>query len=320
MLKILVTGANGFVGRHVCEHFVQHGYFVRAAVRSKAALDSKISYHESVVVGEIDSGTDWLQAVNGIDIIVHLAARVHKLNDDSYNPLQDYRRVNVDGTVNLVNTAIKSKVKKVIFLSSIKVNGEATQLNHPFTEKDYPKPQDAYGLSKFEAEQKLHQLAEKHKVDLAIIRPPLIYGPGVGANFLKLVNLVKKIRLLPFGLVKNKRSLLYVGNLCDALVKVIDYSDTLNDVFLVCDSNAVSLRSLVCMISKVLHRRILLLPFPCCVLNYIFKLLGKSAESNRLLGSLEIDSSHIQTKLDWRPKFTVEEGLRSMLTGLYSAE
>jgi len=316
MKKILVTGANGFVGKHLCHVLLEQGYLVRAAVRSESSKSSSRGlttesreFFEYCVVGDIDSQTNWDKALDGVDIVIHLAARVHVMNDQVKDPLAEFRKVNVEGTKKLAESAAAFGIKRFIYLSSIKVNGESTD-THPFTENDLPKPQDSYGISKLEAEQVLHNIKALQAV---ILRPTLVYGLGVRANFLKLIQLVKKGLPLPLASVKNRRSMVYVGNLVSAIIACLDHPKAARQTFLVSDGEDLSTPGLIHKIAEALKITPKLFPCPPKLLKWAVKLTGKSKLIDRLLDSLQVDSSKIQNELDWRPPYSVGEGLKEMI-------
>lgn len=305
-MKILVTGANGFVGQALCKRLLDSGLHVRGAVRREnAALPHGV---EPAIVGDIDGNTDWSGALRGIDCITHLAARVHVMHETSLDPLTEFRRVNVAGTQHLANSAANSGVKRLVYVSSIKVNGEAT-LDAPFSEKDEPNPQDPYGISKWEAEQALQRISQSTCLEIAIVRPPLVYGPGVGGNFVRMLGWIKKGIPLPFASINNRRSMIYVENLADALVLCATHPDAKNETFLVSDGKCISTPDLIRMLSQRMGRKSGIFPFPVTLLQLLGNLTGKSAEIERLTGSLEIDPSKIRDKFDWKPPHSLEDGL-----------
>jgi nucleoside-diphosphate-sugar epimerase len=213
----LVTGANGFVGRALCGVLVQHGHFVKGAVR--CSVVTKNSKTSQVVVGEINSQTDWTVALTGIEVVIHLAARVHVMQETSTDPLRDFRCTNVLGTEQLARVAAANGVKRFVYVSSIKVNGEETIGDHRYSEIDAASPQDPYGVSKWEAEQALHRVALETGMEIVIVRPPLVYGAGVKGNFALMLKVLIKSIPLPLASVSNLRSLVYIGNFVDALLQ-----------------------------------------------------------------------------------------------------
>lgn len=301
-MNVLVTGANGFVGRAVCAALRQTGHAVTPAVREAQGLT------QEQVIGEIDAQTDWRAALAGMDCVLHLAARVHVMRDTTTNPLAQYRVVNVDGTLNLARQAAAAGVRRFVFVSSVKVNGEERAA--AYTEADTPMPEDAYALSKWEAEQGLRQIAAATGLEVVILRPPLVYGPGVGANFLALMHAVARGIPLPLGAIDNRRSLIFVGNLADAILCCLEHPAAAGKTFLVSDGEDVSTPALVRRMAAALGRPARLVALPVPVLRAIATLAGKSALVTRLTDSLTIDGTAIRHTLGWSPPFTLDEGLR----------
>ncbi len=300
-MKVLVTGANGFVGGHLCRRLETAGVTVVRAVRSLEP--------GSIAVGSIDGQTDWAGALPGVDAVVHLAARVHVLKDASIDPLAEFLTVNVDGTLNLARQAAQAGVNRFIFISSIAVHG-LTSGNHPFTSRDVPNPHDAYGLSKYEAEQGLKQISAKTGLPCVIIRPPLVYGPGVGANFLRLMKLAGSGFPLPLGAVHNHRNPVFVGNLCDLIFQCLENPAAAGQTFLVSDGEDISTPELLRLLAKGMGKKVRLFPMPGSVFRLIGRLAGRSGDVSRLCGSLQVDIEHTRKTLGWQPPFTLEQGLR----------
>jgi UDP-glucose 4-epimerase len=261
-----------------------------------------------VVVGNIHGDTDWTLALQGCKMVVHLAARVHVMRDAVADPLAEFRTVNVDGTLNLARQAAACGVQRFLFLSSIKVNGEGRDT--PYCEVDVPVPEDAYARSKWEAEQGLRQIAARTGMEVVILRPPLVYGPGVDANFRRLLRLIAVFRVLPFGRVDNRRSLLFIGNLTDAIRVCLEHAAAANRTFLVADAEAVSTPELARRLAQEMGLKMYLLPVPQQWFGIVGRLLGKGREVSRLLGSLCVDSRVIRTELSWTQPFSLDEGLR----------
>ena len=301
-MKILVTGATGFVGRAVLARLAASGYATMPAVRSSAGLP------EEQLIGELDSDTNWTVALNGVDAVVHLAARVHVMHDGENFPHEAFHRVNALGTVRLAEQAAAAGVKRLVFLSSIKVNGEGSPV--PYRETDIPAPQDPYAISKWEAEQGLHDIAARTGLEVVILRPPLVYGAGVKANFRRLMEAVRKGIPLPFGSIENSRSLLYLGNLVDAIRACIEHPAAANKTYLISDGEDVSTPDLVRRLARAMNRPARLLPVPPALLSAAGTLLGKRDQVARLLGSLTLDSSAIRRDLGWTPPYTLDDGLR----------
>lgn len=310
-MNILVTGASGFVGRAVCNEANLRNLLVVGATRYKTTLSANV---RTIEVGEINERTNWQYALTDCNAVVHLAARVHVMQDTSYDPLAEFRQVNVEGTVNLAKQAIKAGVKRFIFVSSIKVNGENTATALSFTDADVPNPEDAYGISKYEAEMALLAISEETGLEVVIIRPPLIYGQGVKANFKSLIKLAQLNIPLPFGNITNKRSLIYIENLIDFIVLCINHPFAANQTFLVSDDDDVSTTQLIKYIKEASGKRPLLIPVPQNWLRFVFKLIGKSSLSDRLLGNLQVDITKAKTLLNWKPPYSVKEGIEKTVS------
>jgi len=308
-LKVLVTGATGFVGVALVSRLVNSGRLgVRAAVRRESS--ALFAGAEQVVTGDLAPNANWQQALVGVDAVVHLAARVHVMHDDPSDPLAEFRRVNADGTLSLARQAAAAGVRRFIFLSSIKVNGESTLLGHAFTAGDVPVPQDPYGISKHEAELGLRQLAAETGMEMVIIRPPLVYGPGVKANFLNMMHWLHKGVPLPFGAIHNRRSLVALDNLVDLIIACLDRPAAANQTFLVSDGEDLSTTELLRRMALALNVPARLLPVPQKLLQASFSTFGKCGLTRRLCGSLQVDIAKTCTMLDWKPPITVDEGLR----------
>lgn len=308
MTTILVTGANGFVGHALCAELVRRGVKVRGAVRSLAHLLDPIG--EPVEIGDINAATDWSGMFAGIDAVIHLAARVHLMHDDAVDPLAEFRKVNVEGTLNLAKQAAKAGVRRFIFISSIKVNGESTQSGKPYTADDRPAPVDPYAISKHEAEVALRQIADETGMEVVIIRPSLVYGPGVKANFLNMMHWLNKGIPLPLGAVNNKRSLVALDNLLDLIMTCIDHPSAANQTFLVSDGEDISTTELLERMATALGKPARLLPVPMDLLQLGATLLGKRAFYQRLCGSLQVDMGKTRDLLDWAPPVSVDEALQ----------
>ena len=307
-MKCLVTGANGFVGRSFCAALSRFGHEVRGAVRS---VNDQIDCVELVVVGSISAETGWSAALHGVDVLVHLAARVHVMHDTASDPLAEFRAANVDTTLNLARQAAAAGVKRFVFISSVKVNGESTQPGQAFTEADPPDPQDAYGQSKYEAEQGLRQISAQTGMEVVIIRPPLVYGLGVKANFFALMRAVQRGWPLPLGAItQNRRSLVALDNLVDLIVTCITHPAAANQTFLVSDGEDLSTTDLLRRMGQALGKPARLLPVPPALLKLGAALLGKPELAQRLCGSLQVDISKTRELLGWVPPLSVDEGLR----------
>ena len=306
-MNILITGANGFIGRALCKRLLADGYQVRETVRSAAQMTALPSGVEGAMVGNIGLETDWSEALDGIDGIVHLAARVHVMRESAADPLAVFRQVNVEGTKCLAIAAANAGVKRFVYISSVKVNGESR--SDPYTEMDKPEPQDPYAVSKWEAEQILAEISSATGIEIVIIRPPLVYGPNVRANFLRLLRWVNKGVPLPLGMVDNRRSLVSLDNLVDFLITCIEHPAAAGETFLVSDGEDLSTPALIRRIALSMNIPARLIPVPVCLLRLGGSLLGKKSEVDRLCGSLQVDISKAKSVLGWKPPLSVDEGL-----------
>jgi nucleoside-diphosphate-sugar epimerase len=305
--SVLVSGANGFVGRVLASTLTRRGYAAYFAVR---AANSRNQGNERVI-GAISGSTDWSAALRNVDVVIHLAARVHVMDDVSIDPLAEFRKVNVQGTENLARQAAKAGVKRFVFVSSIKVNGEQTVSGQKFSEDNVPAPSDAYGISKWEAEQALHQISRETGLEVVILRLPLVYGPGVKGNFIQMMKAVSAGIPLPLASVRNSRSLVYLGNLVDALIACATHPAAAGQTYLISDGEDVSTPELLRRLAGALGVPARLFPFPPSLLKFAGMLTGKSAQVDRLLGSLQVDSSKIRQELGWQPPFSMAQGLKA---------
>lgn len=304
-MNLLVTGATGFVGRSLCAEAAMRGHGVRRAVRAAtvAAGDR--------VVGDIDVRTDWHAALRGVDVVIHLAARVHVMHETDADPLAAFRAVNAAGTENLARQAVAEGVKRLVYVSSIKVNGESTAAGQAFREDDTPHPQDPYGFSKWEAEQGLHRIAAETGLEVVIVRPPLVYGLGVKGNFAQMLHVLQRGIPLPLASVHNRRSLLYLGNLVDALLLCAKHPAAVGRTYLVSDGEDVSTADLLRWLGEALGRPARLFPCPSGLLMGVAAISGRRGQAERLLGSLRIDDARIRHELGWCPPYTLQHGLQA---------
>jgi len=312
-MRVLLTGASGFVGQAVLDRLlIDAGHQVVAGYR--CVLSAQREGVEYCLTPTLGPEADWHSALVGIDAVIHCAARVHVMDDSSADPLAEFRRVNVDGTLALARQAVLAGVRRFIFLSSIKVNGEGTPLGQPYCIDDTPAPQDPYGISKLEAEQALLALAEETAMEVVIIRPVLVYGPGVKANFRSMMNWLSKGVPLPLGAIANKRSLVALDNLVDLIVTCVDHPKAANQTFLISDGEDLSTTELLQRMGLALGKPARLLPVPAALLEAGAMLFGKRAIAQRLCGSLQVDISKTRELLDWAPPVSVDEALAKTAT------
>ncbi|HEC53450.1 hypothetical protein LCGC14_0323980 [marine sediment metagenome] len=305
MTKIILTGANGFVGSRLLAQLEQRSEFkVVGLCRVRSAQANATTLH---AVGDLEQA-DLSAFLTGVDVFIHAAARAHILKDEVVDPLAEYRRVNVEGALGLARQAVTARVKRFIFISSIGVNGNVN--TRPFSADDQPGPAEPYAQSKWEAEQGLMQIAAESGMDVVIIRPPLVYGPGAPGNFGSLVRWISKGVPLPLGAIHNKRSLVGIDNLVDLITRCIDHPAASNQVFIAGDGKDLSTTELLRGVGKAMGKHARLIPVPAGLLQFGATMLGKKDMAQRLLGSLQVDIGKTRSLLDWAPPITVEEGLR----------
>lgn len=316
-MRVLVTGASGFVGRAVIARLAGNvDTSLRGAYRTLPVPPPETL--EPVLTGDLGPKTDWRSAVDGVDVVIHCAARVHVMHDTEVDPLAAFRRANVEGTLQLARCARDAGCRRFVFVSSIKVNGESTQPGQPFTEATPPAPADPYGISKLEAEQALFALGAESGLEIVAIRPPLVYGPGVKANFLAMMRAVERGIPLPLGAIDNRRSLVAVDNLADLIAHCARHPAAANEVFLSSDGEDVSTTDLLRRIGHALGRPARLIPVPATLIRAGAALCGRKAMADRLCGSLQVDTGKARTLLGWTPPLTLGEGLRRAAVGLPS--
>lgn len=302
----LVTGAAGFVGRSLCDEMFHRGHQFRAVLRSHGQLSAN---GQTVTIGDIDAGTNWADALRGVDTVIHLAARVHVMKDKAADPLEEFLKVNLYGTSNLARQAAAAGVKRLVYVSTIKVNGETTDAQ-PFAETDEPDPQDPYAVSKFQAERALQRIAQDTGLEVVIVRPPLVYGPGVKGNFFSLLAAIDKGVPLPLAGAHNARSLLYVGNLVDALIACARHPAAAGQTYLVSDGEDISTAMLVEKIARALGRSNRSFYFPPGLLRTVANVSGRGEQIDRLFGSLRVSDQKLRDELGWAPPYSMEQGLR----------
>ena len=322
MKKILITGTSGFIAQSLCKTLSKSGRPVRGAARSINSLSANTDI-EYVSVGDISLKKNWKDTLVDVDCVIHCAGRTHVMNETKTDTLKIYRSVNVDGTKQLAEQAAKAEVKRLIFLSSIKVNGESTNIDNDiisnnqkkniFTNNDIPNPEDSYAISKLEAEKVLWEISAKTNLEVVVVRLPLVYGYGVKGNMARLMKLINSGIPLPFSLIKNQRSLIGIDNLVDVLIRCVDHPEASGKTFLVSDGEDLSTPDLLRHVASSMERSTRLFPFPISLLKLFGFAIGKSSEINRLTNSLQVDISFTRKILNWSPPLTVQEGIRRMV-------
>lgn len=306
--RVLITGADGFVGKALCAEMFSRGWKVRASVRSREKIKSLPEEIQIVETGSIGPDTGWIHALDNVDLVVHLAGRVHVMKDSSSDPLSEYRIVNTAGTEKLARSAASSGVRRFIFMSTVKVNGEGREVQ--YCEDDIPGPLDPYGISKWEAEKIIKAIANETGMETVIIRTPMVYGPEVKANFLKLLKAVDRGIPMPVASVNNRRSIIYLGNLVDSIIACINHPGAAGQTYFVSDGEDVSTPELIRQIAEALGKPARLFQLPLFILRLAGGITGKSQAMDRLTGSLAVDSSKIRKELGWNPPFTLARGLK----------
>lgn len=306
--KILVTGANGFIGSAMFRRLASRGVPVRGVVRDPAAMSTIPGLDDLAAVGSMGAGVDWQPVLKDVKVVLHLAARAHIMKDTVKDPLAAFRLVNTEGAVKLARQASECGVRRLVFVSTIKVNGETSGPDNPFTPHDIPRPSDPYAISKQEAENALWEISTRSGMEVVVVRPPLVYGPGVKGNFLRLLSWVDRGTPLPLGAVDNRRSLIGLGNLVDFLERCIGHPDAAGETFLVSDGHDLSTPGIIELMARSFGKKPRLAKIPVPVLQTLARVAGKSKEWDRLCGSLVVDSTHARRKLDWEPPVSVQTG------------
>jgi nucleoside-diphosphate-sugar epimerase len=300
-MKVLLTGATGFVGSQLLDSLIINQIEVVATCRTAAANSANQRVHAK----PLEADTDWSEVLSGVTHVIHCAARAHVMDENEADPLSIYRQVNTEATLNLAEQAAKAGVKRFIFLSSIGVNGFTN--TKPFSEKSVEAPHNEYALSKFEAEQGLRKIAKQTGMEVVIIRPPLVYGPGVKANFASLISLVVKQVPLPLKSLRNQRSFIGIDNLVDFIKLCLTHPKAANQTFLISDDRDVSTPELISIIAQAFNKKSRLFWFPMPLLKFALMSIGKSKQFERLAGSLTVDISKAKTLLNWKPVRTMEQ-------------
>lgn len=305
---VLITGASGFVGQALTAHMLELGYHLVCPTRQP--LNTQHANMQNPLIPGMDAQTDWTDHLHQAGAVIHCAARVHVMHETAGDPLSLFRALNVDASVNLAKQAAAAGVKHFIYLSSVKVNGERSTPGHPLSEEDIAATHDPYGMSKYEAERALLALAKKTSMAITIVRPPLIYGPGVKANFRSMMQAVKRRIPLPLASISNQRSLLYIGNLTHFLTHCLYHPQAKNAVFQVSDNEDLSTPALLRACAHALQVNPRLFAFPPGWLHLMARILGRRAIADRLCGSLQVDIGKARRQLGWEPPFTVAQGLQ----------
>lgn len=303
-MKVLVTGASGFVGKALVAALEARGANVVQAVRQPSGERNE------VIVGGINAGTDWHNALQDCDLVFHLAGLAHKINETTLDTFAEYKKINVIATGNLARQAAALGVKRMVYVSSIKVNGEVTAVNEAYSETDAPAPLDCYGKSKLMAEHLLDNIARETQLEVVIVRSPLVYGPGVKGNLMQMLHVLKKGVPLPLASIHNRRSLIYVGNLADALILCATHPRAANRTWLVSDGQDISVPDLLRVLGDIIRHPARLFPCPLGVLEFAARVIGCTEQLGKITRSLCVDCSRIRNELGWMPPFSVHEGLK----------
>lgn len=312
--KILITGSNGFLGQYLCQFLAEQNYLVLAQTRKAQTF----SYPNIININfDLNDSLDNID-LSKVEVIIHCAGRAHVMNETAASPLEAYRQTNVQGTLNLAKKAVQSGVKRFIYLSSIKVNGEQTTIQ-PFKPSDVVNPEDPYGLSKYEAEQALLDLSKETGLEVVIIRPVLIYGPNVKANFKSMVGLASKKLPLPIGCLDNKRSMVSIYNLADLIYTCMSHPKANREIFLASDQEDISVKQLFEKLAYYQNNKLIMLPVPKSLINFLASLVGKKAVASRLCSELVVDGSKNTQLLDWTAPYTVDASLEKMFNSSHSA-
>ncbi|OUR72752.1 UDP-glucose 4-epimerase [Methylophaga sp. 41_12_T18] len=304
-MKLFLTGLNSFLSQSLIRRLGDTEHSVSGSIRPFSTFKNNII--ENITQNELLPDENWSEAILGVDVVIHTAARAHILHEIAADPLKEYRNINTASTLHLAKQAAEAGASRFIFISSIGVNGNSNTL--PFKELDKPAPQEPYAISKYEAEQGLLKIAEETGMEVVIIRPPLVYGPGVKANFLSMIKWVERGIPLPFGAINNQRSLVALDNLVDFIIHCIDHPKAANEIFLISDDEDVSTTQLLRKVALALGKRSMLIPIPVSWMKFVAKRLGKQAVTERLFSSLQVDSSKARDLLGWQPVTTMDEQL-----------
>ena len=299
-MLVAITGSNGFIGDYLCKYLINFGYKIRRIQRKKGK--------NVFLIKNLESNNDWKSILSGVDVVIHCASKVHSFQN-SKEANNNYESINVCATERIAKEAAKLNIKKLIFLSTVKVYGEKTLPNQPFNNKTKFSPKDSYSKSKCRAEDVLRDVSKKYGLKIVIIRIPLVYGPLVGANFLNFIKLVNLNIPLPFGKIQNRRSIIFVGNLADFIRKCIVSKKALNKTFVVSDYNPVSTNDLARLIAKGLNKNIIIFKLPIKILKLFGLITNNTQKINRLIESLEVDPRETFNCINWVPPYSTQQGV-----------